>query len=638
MHAFARRSPPTQTEPPIAAEGASRRSLVTPAVTAQMRLAATLNRSDRVQSQVRLHDILNRTHTAPVSVMTAPSGRPTIQRVIGPKPPGPFLGNLIWALWFSAMTVEEVRQEASALGLVRSALHNMNIILARQPDNPPPIQIPSDYAPPSISRAPTEDIGSRERGYDKPNTTTSSVSTSSTFATSSVSFTNSTSSSTSSSSASPQRLTELAKRQLEAAKAQYAKSQKEKREKKKKKEQEKKEKSGKKSAKEDIAEEEEESIQELQAPTMAVGRFRNTSGSEELATTNQRNLPGTKEQAESDHLAIIASLGSAYPNMHGEMQSAYRSISSHLHDPAEKQTTLEAVGASQQICLMCEIVLTLLGVDYDHEHISLKLYPKWDDPTGKFVSKTRSYVTLAEVLKALGIPAEEAQKRLVERLARHMSVDEAAGFAKRILDGELQHPAGRKKLLADLKKVPDLAKANEGKSSGSGARKTNTKASRREASLLAKARRAAKKSKETSNNNNRSNQSDDETESFDTQPTISSGKMEKKSQAEKWKRTASGEQGRQYVVQRLGKSETEDVEGRGIRPAPNREVQGDVQRVFGAEDVQQIQPIRRRDRVFRHAGRRSRRKSWRRNRRRRSGSACHRMSKKPTCRPAPWRA
>lgn len=71
---------------------------------------------------------------------------PPVQRVINKIPDGEFRGNLEWAAWFRAMTREEVRQEATKLGLARAALENMNQILSRQ--NGGLIDIPDDYAEP----------------------------------------------------------------------------------------------------------------------------------------------------------------------------------------------------------------------------------------------------------------------------------------------------------------------------------------------------------------------------------------------------------------------------------------------------------------------------------------------------------
>jgi hypothetical protein len=233
---------------------------------------------------------------------------------------------------------------------------------------------------------------------------------------------------------------------------------------------------------------EKKSTSKLQAPTMGVGRYRTADGKSKLKTSNQRNLPGTEAQARTDALEVLPSLGTSYPNMHAEMAGAFHSIQETLGGTSTK---LEEMGASQQICFLCELVMSTLGVAYDEAHISKILYPKWDDPTGKF-QLDGVFLTLKDVLKKLGVPEEEAKKRLVARLSKEMTADQAKAFAARILAGELQAAQTRKKLLGDLKKVPKLAAANQRKRGGGRtSASSSTKKGRRIKRELAKARKAA---------------------------------------------------------------------------------------------------------------------------------------------------
>lgn len=254
---------------------------------------------------------------------------------------------------------------------------------------------------------------------------------------------------------------ELAGRQLEAAKAKYAQK---------------------------------GTGRELQAPTMAVGRFITPKG-EVLKTSNQRNLPGTEQQAGMDEMEMLAQVNSYYQNMHGEMGSVHHYLESVLHG---KDVRLLEVGASQEICFLCEMILTILNVDYDHAYISKILYPKWDDPTSKFKDKDEQYLTLKALLvDKLKYNLQEVSDRLVQRLrTEEMSMEQAIAFADRILNGELQSPGERRQLIADLKKIPSIAAKNQKRTGHGSSRggKPRTKQARREAREQAKARREARES------------------------------------------------------------------------------------------------------------------------------------------------
>jgi hypothetical protein len=84
--------------------------------------------------RARVHEAANRPRSG---------GDMPVQRLVGPKPQGPFIGNLEWARWFSAMTPDEVRREATSLGLARAALDAMNGILTRH--GSPNIPIPHGH-------------------------------------------------------------------------------------------------------------------------------------------------------------------------------------------------------------------------------------------------------------------------------------------------------------------------------------------------------------------------------------------------------------------------------------------------------------------------------------------------------------
>jgi hypothetical protein len=232
---------------------------------------------------------------------------------------------------------------------------------------------------------------------------------------------------------------------------------------------------------------EKNSQHKLQAPTMGVGRYRAADGSAKRKTSNQRNLPGTKEQALADGLDILPSLESFYGNMHAEMAGVYHWIDATIRGTSAR---LEEMGASQEICFLCEIVMTTLGVAYDAAHISKRLYPKWEDPTGKF-KPGETFLTMKAALKTLGVPEKEAKERLVARLSKEMGDAQAEAFATRILAGELQTKKGQGKLLRDLKAVPKIAAANQRKGGGGRARASSSKQGRRIKRELAKARKAA---------------------------------------------------------------------------------------------------------------------------------------------------
>ena len=259
----------------------------------------------------------------------------------------------------------------------------------------------------------------------------------------------------------PASLTELANRQLQAARDEHASS---------------------------------GSTFKLQAPTMAVGRYR-VGGQPVLKTSNQRNLPGTGPRATTDNLTVLPGINTTYGNMHGEMGGVHHSLESRLAKGGEP-AVLEEIGASQEICFLCEMVLSMLGIAYDHAHISRIVYPKWDDPTGKFRDEG-GFLPLSALLERLGISRAEARGRLVARLTRETGDEAQAGaLADRILAGELQGGRERIELIRDLRKVPSLkaasAKSKSAATTSTG-RKPQTKAARREKALLDKARRMEKK-------------------------------------------------------------------------------------------------------------------------------------------------
>ncbi len=222
----------------------------------------------------------------------------------------------------------------------------------------------------------------------------------------------------------------------------------------------------------------------LQAPTMAVGRFRDPDGVH-LKTSNQRNLPGTRAQAATDRLEILPPVGGAYPNMHAEMRGVHHSIE---QTRAGKPTSVEEMGASQEICMLCELVMTMLGIAYDKKHVSKIVYGKWDDPTGKF-RDAGGFVGLDAVLVNLGVDKGEARLRLIHRLSQEMPEVKATAFADRILHGELQSAGSRKAIMRELKAFKSIKSSAAG-GRAAGGRKSSTKKGRREARALAKARRA----------------------------------------------------------------------------------------------------------------------------------------------------
>jgi len=259
-----------------------------------------------------------------------------------------------------------------------------------------------------------------------------------------------------STTAAPLTLTALAKRQLQAARDQHAST---------------------------------GSPYTLQAPTMAVGRYRTSTG-EVLKTSNQRNLPGTAAQSTADNLTVIAASTSSYPNMHGEMLGVHHHLTNALN---KEEGRLVEMGASQEICFQCELILKLLGIQYDETHVSQILYSKWEDPTGRVADAENKLIELPALLGKLGISVDDARNRLVARLSRNTTAENALALANRILGGELQAGAERQRLLRDLKGLGGV----KGSKSESGARgraraSKNTKKGRKLASELRKQRRELK--------------------------------------------------------------------------------------------------------------------------------------------------